>query len=208
MRIRHVLCIRTGISTECVLGLPKTYAHTNLLFPIHTCLLFHVFSLLYPHTYANIQLLSFTRKSSHMQINKCDHVKHIHMHNYVSKKKTGKLWCHCRMVYLPMCYLYCTRFKNPAKDTDQVFFLPVQNTLRAKCVWMYGFMYIRTYRYGYMYTYIHMYMYEYIYIMNIQKYIHTHTHTYTHTLIFEKQVAGNVCKHMCIYVCMYIHIFV
>jgi squalene/oxidosqualene cyclase-like protein len=22
----------------------------------------------------------------------------------------GKLWCHCRMVYLPMCYLYCKRF--------------------------------------------------------------------------------------------------
>jgi cycloartenol synthase len=22
----------------------------------------------------------------------------------------GKLWCHCRMVYLPMCYLYCARF--------------------------------------------------------------------------------------------------
>lgn len=32
----------------------------------------------------------------------------------------GKLWCHCRMVYLPMCYLYCTRFKNPQKDTDPV----------------------------------------------------------------------------------------
>jgi squalene/oxidosqualene cyclase-like protein len=22
----------------------------------------------------------------------------------------GKLWCHCRMVYLPMCYVYCKRF--------------------------------------------------------------------------------------------------
>ena len=32
----------------------------------------------------------------------------------------GKLWCHCRMVYLPMCYLYCKRFRNPAKATDQV----------------------------------------------------------------------------------------
>jgi hypothetical protein len=32
----------------------------------------------------------------------------------------GKLWCHCRMVYLPMCYLYCKRFKNPKKDTDPV----------------------------------------------------------------------------------------
>mmetsp|Transcript_2478 Transcript_2478/g.5975 ORF Transcript_2478/g.5975 Transcript_2478/m.5975 type:complete len:892 (-) Transcript_2478:224-2899(-) len=30
----------------------------------------------------------------------------------------GKLWCHCRMVYLPMCYLYCTRFQNPTKHTD------------------------------------------------------------------------------------------
>jgi hypothetical protein len=29
----------------------------------------------------------------------------------------GKLWCHCRMVYLPMCYLYCSRFTNPAKHT-------------------------------------------------------------------------------------------
>ena len=32
----------------------------------------------------------------------------------------GKLWCHCRMVYLPMCYLYCLRFKNPKKDSDPV----------------------------------------------------------------------------------------
>ena len=22
----------------------------------------------------------------------------------------GRLWCHCRMVYLPMCYLYGTKF--------------------------------------------------------------------------------------------------
>lgn len=22
----------------------------------------------------------------------------------------GKMWCHCRMVYLPMCYVYCKRF--------------------------------------------------------------------------------------------------
>lgn len=22
----------------------------------------------------------------------------------------GKMWCHCRMVYLPMCYLYCKRY--------------------------------------------------------------------------------------------------
>jgi hypothetical protein len=22
----------------------------------------------------------------------------------------GKLWCHCRMVYLPMCYVYCMRY--------------------------------------------------------------------------------------------------
>ena len=96
MQIRHVLCIRTGISTACVLGLPKTYAHTSLLFPTHTCLLFHVFSLLYPHTFASTQLFSFTPKSSHMQINKCDHVKHIHKHNYVSKKQNRQT-----MVSLP-----------------------------------------------------------------------------------------------------------
>lgn len=29
----------------------------------------------------------------------------------------GRLWCHCRMVYLPMCYLYCRRFcADAAKD--------------------------------------------------------------------------------------------
>lgn len=29
----------------------------------------------------------------------------------------GKMWCHCRMVYLPMCYVYCTRFTpDVAKD--------------------------------------------------------------------------------------------
>lgn len=29
----------------------------------------------------------------------------------------GKLWCHCRMVYLPMCYAYCARFApDVAKD--------------------------------------------------------------------------------------------
>ncbi|KAM3576082.1 hypothetical protein VYU27_001958 [Nannochloropsis oceanica] len=26
----------------------------------------------------------------------------------------GRLWCHCRMVYLPMCYLYCRRFSADA----------------------------------------------------------------------------------------------
>jgi squalene/oxidosqualene cyclase-like protein len=31
----------------------------------------------------------------------------------------GKLWCHCRMVYLPMCYVYCTRF-TPDVSTDPV----------------------------------------------------------------------------------------
>ena len=30
----------------------------------------------------------------------------------------GKLWCHCRMVYLPMCYLYCKRFTPPDVETD------------------------------------------------------------------------------------------
>ena len=28
----------------------------------------------------------------------------------------GKMWCHCRMVYLPMCYLYCTRFQADVTD--------------------------------------------------------------------------------------------
>lgn len=27
----------------------------------------------------------------------------------------GKLWCHCRMVYLPMCYVYCKRFTPDVK---------------------------------------------------------------------------------------------
>lgn len=28
----------------------------------------------------------------------------------------GKLWCHCRMVYLPMCYIYCQRYQAPRDD--------------------------------------------------------------------------------------------
>ena len=28
----------------------------------------------------------------------------------------GKLWCHCRMVYLPMCYVYCTKFTPDVKS--------------------------------------------------------------------------------------------
>ena len=39
----------------------------------------------------------------------------------------GKWWCHCRMVYLPMCYLYSTRFENPGKHTD-----PLIAALRAE----------------------------------------------------------------------------
>jgi len=39
----------------------------------------------------------------------------------------GKLWCHCRMVYLPMCYLYCKRFENPGKETD-----PLLESLRSE----------------------------------------------------------------------------
>lgn len=31
----------------------------------------------------------------------------------------GKLWCHCRMVYLPMCYIYCTRF-TPDVESDPI----------------------------------------------------------------------------------------
>jgi len=30
----------------------------------------------------------------------------------------GRLWCHCRMVYLPMCYLYGTNFSYAAASTD------------------------------------------------------------------------------------------
>merc|ERR1719232_1981847 len=30
----------------------------------------------------------------------------------------GRLWCHCRMVYLPMCYLYGQRFVYPQADKD------------------------------------------------------------------------------------------
>ncbi|CAM9575647.1 unnamed protein product [Chrysoparadoxa australica] len=30
----------------------------------------------------------------------------------------GKLWCHCRMVYLPMCYLYCIRWTYPSASKD------------------------------------------------------------------------------------------
>merc|ERR1712136_257645 len=28
----------------------------------------------------------------------------------------GKFWCHCRMVYLPMCYLYGVRFTHDVKS--------------------------------------------------------------------------------------------
>jgi len=38
----------------------------------------------------------------------------------------GKLWCHCRMVYLPMCYVYCKRFApDVSKD-------PVLQALRQE----------------------------------------------------------------------------
>ena len=30
----------------------------------------------------------------------------------------GRLWCHCRMVYLPMCYLYGSRYVYPQAETD------------------------------------------------------------------------------------------
>ncbi len=32
----------------------------------------------------------------------------------------GKLWCHCRMVYLPMCYLYSKRFVPPNIEKEPV----------------------------------------------------------------------------------------
>lgn len=38
----------------------------------------------------------------------------------------GKLWCHCRMVYLPMCYVYCMRF-TPDVEAD-----PVLMSLRSE----------------------------------------------------------------------------
>jgi len=31
----------------------------------------------------------------------------------------GKMWCHCRMVYLPMCYIYCKRFV-PNVESDPI----------------------------------------------------------------------------------------
>lgn len=30
---------------------------------------------------------------------------------------TGRMWCHCRMVYLPMSYLYGKRFVGPITPT-------------------------------------------------------------------------------------------
>ena len=39
----------------------------------------------------------------------------------------GKLWCHCRMVYLPMCYVYCKRFAPPNVTKD-----PVLSALRKE----------------------------------------------------------------------------
>jgi hypothetical protein len=30
----------------------------------------------------------------------------------------GRLWCHCRMVYLPMCYLYGTKFVYSSAEAD------------------------------------------------------------------------------------------
>jgi squalene/oxidosqualene cyclase-like protein len=38
----------------------------------------------------------------------------------------GKLWCHCRMVYLPMCYVYCKRF-HPDVSKD-----PLLQSLRRE----------------------------------------------------------------------------
>jgi squalene/oxidosqualene cyclase-like protein len=39
----------------------------------------------------------------------------------------GKMWCHCRMVYLPMCYLYGKRFQPPNVDKD-----PLLQALRSE----------------------------------------------------------------------------
>ena len=39
----------------------------------------------------------------------------------------GKMWCHCRMVYLPMCYVYCTRFVPEVKND------PILMGLRKVC---------------------------------------------------------------------------
>lgn len=32
----------------------------------------------------------------------------------------GRLWCHCRMVYLPMGYIYSRRFTYQNADTDKI----------------------------------------------------------------------------------------
>jgi cycloartenol synthase len=32
----------------------------------------------------------------------------------------GKLWCHCRMVYLPMGYIYCSRYTPQDAETDPI----------------------------------------------------------------------------------------
>lgn len=29
---------------------------------------------------------------------------------YALQHLAGRMWCHCRMVYLPMCYIYGKRF--------------------------------------------------------------------------------------------------
>ncbi|KAK4352553.1 hypothetical protein RND71_028071 [Anisodus tanguticus] len=36
---------------------------------------------------------------------------------YILPIHPGRMWCHCRMVYLPMCYLYGKRFVGPITPT-------------------------------------------------------------------------------------------
>lgn len=42
---------------------------------------------------------------------------------------TGRMWCHCRMVYLPMSYIYGKRFTGPITNTvkalrEEIFIQP------------------------------------------------------------------------------------
>lgn len=38
-------------------------------------------------------------------------------HNNHNFRAPGRMWCHCRMVYLPMSYLYGKRFVGPITST-------------------------------------------------------------------------------------------
>lgn len=49
---------------------------------------------------------------------------HLNLHTILSEERklfwnnfAGRMWCHCRMVYLPMSYLYGKRFVGPITPT-------------------------------------------------------------------------------------------